>query len=118
MFNVYIATRSDDVYHNEKILVDLDKDFKTGEVIMLLNGEQAPYTRDEQGNVIEWCFINETDVESIKTHYANFENRCLLPIVKRELHYIGKNTISISDYYSMLFRDIANELEKVLENVK
>ena len=116
MFNVYIATRSGNVFHNEKILVDLDKDFKTGEVMMLLNGEQVPYTRDERGNVIDYCFINENNVEGIKTRYANFEDRRLLPVISYELTYVRKNTLS--DYYTRLLRIMTNELEKVLKTIK
>ena len=116
MFNVYIATRSDDVYHNEKILVDLDKDFKTNEVMLLLNGEQVPYIKNGKGDVIEWCFINENNVEGIKTRYANFEDRLLLPVISYELTYVRKNTLS--DYYTRLLRIMTNELEKVLKTIK
>lgn len=77
MFKVYIGTRSDDVYHNEKIVADLDEDFKMSEVITLLKGGQVPYITDERGNVKEWCFINEENINEIKTHYANFERRVL-----------------------------------------
>lgn len=113
MFNVYIATRSDDVYHNEKILVDLDKDFKTNEVILLLNGGQVPYIKNGKGEVIEWCFINEKNVDDIKTHYANFEERRLLPVIKKELRYIKKDVIS--EYYAQFFSSILKDIENVLK---
>ena len=115
VFKVYIATRSDNVYHNEKILVDLDKDFKMHDVITLLNGGQVPYSLDDKGIVKEWCFINEENINEIKKHYANFEDRYLVPVLEHKLLYVSKSTLS--DYYIRFCNESAKELETILKNI-
>ena len=115
VFKVYIATRSGDVYHNENILVDLDKDFKMHDVITLLNGGQVPYSLDDNGIVKEWCFINEENITEIKKHYANFEDRYLVPVLEHKLLYVSKATLS--DYYVRFCNESAKELETILKNI-
>ena len=116
MFKVYIATRSNDVYHNENILADLDKDFKMHDVITLLNGGQVPYSLDDSGIVKEWCFINEVNVNEIKKHYTNFEDRYLVPVLEHQLLYVSKTTLS--DYYVKFCNESAKELESILKIIK
>lgn len=75
MFQVRLATCSDDVYNNKSMVADILKIFSPYEVVSLLNGEKVPYTYDEQGNIIEYVFINEPNIESIKQSFIKFEQR-------------------------------------------
>lgn len=63
------------MYYNECKVVDLLKEFTAHEVVELLNGNLVPYTYDENNIVIEYCFINEPDIESIKQAFIRFEQR-------------------------------------------
>lgn len=75
MFQVKLGTCSDDVYHNECMVIDLLKNFTAYEVVELLNGNLVPYTYNEVGQIVEYCFINEPDIESIKKSFVRFEQR-------------------------------------------
>ena len=87
MFQVKLGTCSDDVYHNECMIKDLLKDFNPYECVELLNGNKIPFTYDDKGNIIEYCFINEPDINEIRNSFIKFEQRQIIPLPEAEVNH-------------------------------